>query len=191
MQDKKESGFTIIEVLFSALLTALLLAGSFYALSTGELSGTLSFAKADLQAEVRRTLDWIVKDVRQTVSWEVANNSPSGIHIKFRQVEGWDTANNILLMSTNFIEYSYDSASSTMTRKSLDAGGNVLQSWLFNNITASPFYTRDATGNIVTLNSTDLLTSRKLIASISGQKQVRGALNTGCSLSEEIKIRNE
>lgn len=191
MRNRREGGFTIIEVLFGALFTGLMLAGFFYALSTGELSSTLSSAKADLQAEVRRTMDWIVKDVRQTVSWDMANNSPSDAHIKFRQVDGWDTVNNLLSMSANSVEYSYDAASEKITRKSLDSGGNVLQVWTFNNITASPFYTRDATGSVVALNSTDLLTSGKLIASISGQKQVRGSLNTSCSLSEEIKIRNE
>ena len=185
------SGLTIIEVLFSALLSAVLIAGFFYALSTGEFSNTLSSAKADLQAQVRSNLDWITKDVRQTVSWEIANNGPSDSHIKFRQVEGWDISSGILLLSSNFVEYSYDLSLKTITRKSLDVAVNTLATWTFYNITSVPFYTLNAGGAIVALNSTDLLTSRKLIVAVSAQKQVRGLLNTSCSLTEEVKIRNE
>lgn len=36
-----------------------------------------------------------------------SNNGPSDSHIKFRQVEGWDISNGILLLSSNFVEYSY------------------------------------------------------------------------------------
>lgn len=187
----KISGLTIIEVLFSALLTGLLLAGFFYALSTGELSNTFSSAKADLQGEVRMMIDWIVKDARQTVSWDIANNNPSDTYIKFRQAQGWDTANNTLLLNSDFIEYAYDADAKTITRKGLDAVGNTIQSWVFDNIISSPFYTINSGGDIVSLNSTDLLTSRRLVVLISAQKQVRGALNTSCSLTGEIKIRNE
>lgn len=187
----KISGLTIIEVLFSALLTGLLLAGFFYALTTGELSNTFSSAKADLQAQVRMMMDWILKDARQTVSWDIANNNPSDTHIKFRQAQGWDTANNTLLLNSDFIEYAYDANAKTITRKGLDAAGNTIQSWVFDNIISSPFYTINSGGDIVSLNSTDLLTSARLVVLISAQKQVRGALNTSCSLTGEIKIRNE
>lgn len=185
------SGLTIIEALFSALLSAVLIAGFFYALSTGEFSNTLSSAKADLQAQVRRDLDWIIKDVRQTVSWDIANNGPSDSHIKFRQVEGWDIANNTFLLSSNFLDYSYDSAAKTITRRLQDGAGNVLESWIFYDIISAPFFTVNSAGAIVSLDPTDLLTSRKLIIVISGQKQVRGPLNTSCSLTGEVKIRNE
>lgn len=187
----KTSGLTIIEVLFSTLLIALLMSGFFYALSTGELSNTFSSAKADLQAEVRRTIDWIIKDVRQTVSWDIANNNPSDAYIKFRQAQGWDTTNNVLLLNSDFIEYVYDANAKTITRKGLDAGGNTIQAWTFNNIISPPFYTINSGGAVVALNSTDLLTSRRLVVVISAQKQVKGALNTSCSLTGEIKIRNE
>jgi hypothetical protein len=168
-----------------ALMTAI-----FFALSSGELSGTFNSARADLQGEIRRTLDWIVNDIRQTVSWEVANNSPSASYIKFRQVQGWNTATDTFLLSTEYITYTYDSGASTITRRLLDAGGNTLQSWTFNNIIQAPFGTLNSSGLTVPLNSGDLLTSRKIIVSISGQSQIRGRI-IDYALTEKVKIRNE
>jgi len=60
-----------------------------------------------------------------------------------------------------------------------------------NYIIQTPFYTRDTSNNIVALTSGNLLTSRKLVIVIVGQKQVRGALNASFTITEEVKIRNE
>jgi len=167
-----------------------LMSGIFFALSSGELSGTFSSARADQQGEVRRTLDWIVNDIRQTVSWEIANNSPSPEHIKFRQVEGWNTATDTFLLSANYIEYTFDINTNTVTRSLVDGSGNTLQSWVFNNIVQAPFSTINSSGLTVPLNSGDLLTSTKIVVLISGQNQIRGKTIT-YSLTEEVKIRNE
>jgi len=189
----KTDGITIVEVLFVAAIVSLIIAGLFYALNTGEFSGTFSSAKGEIQAQVRRTLDWIVKDVRQTVSWDIAdiNNSPSPTHIKFRQVLGWDTVSETYLLSNNYIEYSFDSALNTIIRRLSDTSNTTLQTWKLSNIIQPPFYTKDSFGSVVPLNSSDLLTSRRLIIKIAGQKQVRGPINTTASLTTEVKIRNE
>ncbi len=189
----KINGITIVEVLFVAVIASLLIAGLFYALNIGEFSGTFSSAKVQIQAEVRRTLDWIAKDVRQTVSWDIAdiNNSPSSTHIKFRQVLGWDTVSETYLLSNNYVEYSFDPTLNTITRRLSDTSNTTLQTWNLSNIIQPPFYTLDSSNNVVPLNSSDLLTSRRLIIKIAGQKQVRGSLNTTATLTTEVKIRNE
>jgi type II secretory pathway component PulJ len=186
-------GMTIVEAFCSAVISALIIGAMFYALSTGEYSKTVSSARVEVQAEARRTLDWIAKDVRQTVSWDMADasNSPSDSHIKFRKVEGWNATTELLLLSNNYTEYAYDSDSHTIMRRLSDSDNNTLGEWTLNNIVQPPFYTRDSSESIVSLNSGDLLTSRKLIIDIVGQKQIRGSLNATATLTEEVKIRNE
>lgn len=183
-------GFTVTEVLFAAFILSVITAILLYAISAGQVSFTLGSARSLLQAEVRRSIDWIVRDSRQSISWEIADNSPGPDHIKFRQVTGWDTANNTFLLSNYYIEYSYDSAAKTITRRTSDLSDNTIGSWILNYVTVSPFFTLNSSGNVVALNPGDLLTSKKLVISISGQTQVIGAQVTNYSLTEEVGIRN-
>lgn len=193
----KSSGFTIIEALLSSVLLAAIFSALFLTLSIGQLSNPVNSARAELQDHARRLLFWIARDVRDTSSGEIAANSPSSDHIKFRQVEGLDTSTGYYILSSGYIEYVYDSTNKKITRNTLDALGNVLQSWVFENITGSPFFTRDSFGAVVALNSSYLLSSKKLIVDINVEKSVcevkvnQGCLNLTFSLSEEIKIRNE
>ncbi|MFH0827324.1 MAG: hypothetical protein V1923_05535 [Candidatus Omnitrophota bacterium] len=186
-------GFTLVEVFCSAIVISFIVGVLFYALSSGEYSRSVSAAKIDVQSEVRRSMDWITRDVRQAVSWDIADasNSPSDTHIKFRRVEGWNLTSDLLLLSTNFTEYTYDSSNYTVTRRMSDSSNNTIQTWILNNIQQAPFYTLDGSGGIVSLNGGDLLTSRKLIVLINGSKPIKGSLNATSVLTEEVKIRNE
>jgi len=186
----REKGFTLVEVIFVVLITGFIITALFYAMNAAQLSYTLNSTRADLQAEVRRTMDWIVRDVHQAVSWEIANNSPSPSYIKFRQVTGWDTVNKTFLLSNNYIEYIYYPDSSTIIRRKSDLNNNTIGTWTLNYVTASPFFTINSSGAIVPLNNNDLLTSKQLVITISGQKQVIGAQNTTYTLTEEVQIRN-
>jgi prepilin-type N-terminal cleavage/methylation domain-containing protein len=184
------NGFTIIEVLFVCAILAIIMAIFLYTMSAGQVSFSANSAKAELQAEVRRSIDWIIKDVHQSVSWEIANNNPTSSYIKFRQVTGWDTVNNTFLLSDYYIEYNYDATAKTITRRTSDLNNSTIGSWTLNYVTASPFFTINSSGAIVGLNKSDLLTSKKLIITVSGLKQVLGAQNTTYSLTEEVMIRN-
>ncbi|MCM8795185.1 MAG: hypothetical protein NC928_00620 [Candidatus Omnitrophica bacterium] len=184
-------GLTLVEVLVVAFIWLIVIAALFMVLNIGYFSNDISSTKMDLQSEVRRVIDCIIKDVRQAVSWEMANNNPSVNYIKFRQVEGVDTSTGDIEFSSNYIEYIYDANLSKITRRLLYSNGEVIQSMEFNNIIKAPFSTRDPTnGEIVPLESETLLNSRKLIVEISGQRQVRGTLNIDFTLKGEIKIRN-
>ncbi|OGX46671.1 MAG: hypothetical protein A3G38_00710 [Omnitrophica WOR_2 bacterium RIFCSPLOWO2_12_FULL_51_8] len=193
MRKNSPQGLTLLESFFAVAILGAVIAILFLSFSAGELSQAASSVKLELQAQARRLSDWIGNDARQAVSWEIADagNSPDSAHIKFRQVVGWDTVANNYLLSTNYVEYAYDSGQGSVTRKILDPGGGVIQSWNFDYVVQPPFYTRDPANNPVALNSSDLLTSRRLITTIVLQKTIRGGLSTGFSMSNEVKIRNE
>lgn len=186
----KIRGFTLVETLFVAFILSVITGIFFYAVNAVQLSFTIGSAKNNLQSEVRRTIGWIVKDARQTVSWDIANNNPTPSYIKFRQVTGWDTTNNTFLLSNYSIEYVYNSFNNTITRRTSDLSNNTIGTWIFNDVIASPFFTINSSGSIVPLNNSDLLTSKQLIITISGESQVQGMQNTTYSLTEGVQIRN-
>ena len=186
----KVSGFTLIETLIVGLIVTIVFGIILYAVNVGQVSFTLSSARANLQSEVRRTIGWIIKDTRQAVSWDMANNNPTPSYIKFRQVVGWDTTNNALLLSNYYIEYTYNSINNTITRRTSDLSNNTIGIWILNDVISQPFFTVNSSGSVVPLNQSDLLTSKQLIITISGQGQVSGNQNTTYALTEEVQIRN-
>lgn len=186
----KAKGFTLVEVLFITLILGGIMGVFFYAMNAVQISSALSSARSGLQSEVRRAIGWIIKDTRQSVSWDIANNNPASDYIKFRQVTGWDIANNTFLLSDYYIEYTYSSADNTIVRRTSDLSNNTIGTWTLNNIIAAPFFTVDSLGDIVPLNDSDLLTSKQLIITISGQSQAGGAQSTTYSLTERVQIRN-
>lgn len=96
----KIRGFTLVETLFVVFILSVIIGLFFYAVSVVQLNFNVSSERNNLQSEVRRIIGWIIKDVRQTVSWDIANNNPAPGYIKFRQVTGWDTTNNVFLLSS-------------------------------------------------------------------------------------------
>lgn len=186
----KLRGFTLMETLLALFILGVIIGAFFYAENAVRVSFNLSSSRVNLQSEVRRTIGWIIKDVRQAVSWDIANNAPAPSYIKFRQVTGWDTVLNTFLLSDYNIEYIYNSTNRTITRRVSDLSNNTTGTWVLNDIVAPPFYTINSSGSIVSLNNSDLLTSKQLIITISGQSQVTGAQDTTYSLTEEVQIRN-
>jgi len=186
----KIRGFVLIELLFITLILGVIIGVFFYALNTVQLSFTLSSARGNLQSEVRRTIGWIIKDARQAVSWDIANNNPAPSYIKFRQVTGWDTVNNTFLLSNYYIEYMYNGIDKTIIRRTSDLGDHTIGLWTLHDVVAVPFSTINSSGNIVPLNNSDLLTSKQLVITISGQGHVSATQETTYSLTEEVQIRN-
>ncbi|TRZ96160.1 hypothetical protein D4R78_01525 [bacterium] len=192
-----QGGFTIIEALLCTLFITIIFSALFLTLNIGQLSSPANAAKIELRDNLRRLLDWITRDVRNTSRGEIAANNPSADYIKFRQVQGMDTQTGYYILSSDYIEYAYNSIDQKITRNLLDSSGNVLQSWEFGGITQSPFYTRDSLGALVVLSQGLLLNSGILIVDIRAEKQVcevrinQNCLNLTLALSGEIKIRNE
>jgi len=189
MSRRKTKGFTLIELLVVFFILGIILSGLLVSLNVGELSFPLSSAKSDLQAKARLAMKWITKDVRQTTTWDIANNNPTTSYIKFRQVTGLNTTSGDYLLSDDYIEYIYDSNSNRITRNSVDGGGVATRTLAIGNIIEAPFYTRYDT--VEEMDEGDLQTNGKLIVVIKGQKQIRGSLNVSSTLTAEVKIRNE
>jgi hypothetical protein len=183
----KKRGLSILEALVVSFLMVVVFMALFLSLSTGEFSFSVSIAKADLQAKVRRVMDWIVKDVRQTNLIQINNNDPSINHIRFKKVTGIDNSIGNYTLSSDYVDYDYDSMSGNLTRSEINEVGTTLKSWIFSNITQSPFYTAQG----VPLAPGGILTNKKLIIVISAQNQARGSLILDQTLTEEVKIRNE
>ena len=164
--------FTIVEILVSALILSVITAGLFMVLNIGEFSNSVSSSKLGLQEKTRRVINWITKDVRQTVGSEIANNDPSSSHIKFKLCLGHDGVSRQL--SSYYIEYTYDGNLDRLTR----TDHNTAQTWNFDNIIAEPFDTSALADNVLGITITTL-------------KQRAGLPDISCSLSSRIKIRNE
>lgn len=189
----KNAGVTIVELLFAALITGILVSIILFSFTAGERSLSISAVKIDTQSEARRALDWVVNDAREAVVWELASaaNTPSSAHIKFRKVAGWNTTSDTFLLANNYTQYTYNATSDKLIRQTLDLSNNTLGSWQMNNIVAPPFFTRDAGGGIVSLDSANLLASRVLIVAIDTQDTFRSSELVNTSLISEVKIRNE
>jgi len=188
----KKSGFTLVEVMITAFILAMIFGALFSTLNIGYISTPVSLKKLELQAKVRRYLDWIVKDVRQAVnssaSGGIRSTEPTTSKIKFKPVIGFDdTATDKRELSGDFIEYAYDANAQKIIRRIVDSGGNILQTWEFTDIIEAPFYT-DYTNR--ELNGSDLQTKGITIV-ITARQQVRGGITIQQTIQEKVKIRNE
>jgi Tfp pilus assembly protein PilV len=184
----KKRGLSLIEVFVSSGILSLLLAALFIGLTSGQLSSTVSSAKADLQGKLRLIMAWIVKDVRQTDIIEINSNVPSVDHLKFKKVTGIDNITGNYTVGSDYTEYNYNSTSGVLTRSEINGSTGAIQhSVPFNNITQSPFYTAPAVPLVVG----GILNSKKLIIVIAGETRVRNSLTLNLTLTEEAKIRNE
>jgi prepilin-type N-terminal cleavage/methylation domain-containing protein len=168
-EDKK--GFTLVEVLVVAFILAIIVLAFSKVLNVGNLANPISSTKLLVQQEVRNVLDWIVKDVRQTSSYQINNNNPSVNHIKFKTCVGHDGTN--LLWSNDFIEYTYDVSSETLTRLDYSSGNT----WQFYDIVASPFDTSELVDNVLSVT-------------VAVEKTARGLIKPSASLTMEVKLRN-
>jgi prepilin-type N-terminal cleavage/methylation domain-containing protein len=195
----KKSGFTFLEVMLVAFIIAMLFTALFQVLNVGQLTNIASTERTYLQSEVRRAMDWIVRDVRQSLTdcpvgdGGINNNHPSDAYIKFKKVLTYNITSNNITLDDNFIEYAYNANTHLIKRRRLDAEGDETgnpSNWTFYNITEPPFYTRDRnTGVISPLSATGIVSNQNLVVNITGQR-VRGALNLNLALREEVKIRN-
>jgi len=191
---ENKRGFTIVEVLVAAFVGAAMVSVTFYIFMTGTTLHDISSTKVLAQSEARRASDWISRDLRQAVGWDLVNNTPGPAHIKFRPVFGPDIASGVgYQLDANYIEYDYDINSQKLTRNLLDSTGAVLNSWEFNDIMSQPFFLRDISGNLIALNKNDLMamTRKRIVTLISVTKISNRGLNITVSLAAETTIRDE
>lgn len=195
----KARGITLNEVVVVASILTIVMAAFLSAMIVGAQAWVINAGSMELQSEVRRAAEWIAKDVRQARRVDIASSAydPTSAHIKFQPVVGYNPAGSgDVVLGANFIEYTYDAGSKTLTRADSGSGN----SWVFNNIAQAPFYTRkdnqDGTYPIVVIDpenpGTDspVLQSGNLVIKIQGEKQTQSGKNISYALTEEVKIRN-
>lgn len=161
----------------------------FAALSVGDSSIAVNSEKVALQAKVRTVSDWIARDLRGAISWEINANNPSAVYIKLNQWD-WDASAHTWALGPTFIEYSYNTAARALTRRRIDSSGNVLESAVFTEIMCAPFYTAYVDEGNNQFDTSALLAQRMLVVVIRSDHMVRGARNLSCTLVSEVKIRN-
>ncbi len=186
-------------MLFASIITVIVFGGLFLSLNSGEFSELINSAKSEVFFEARGAVDAVTRDVREAVIWDIAdsaNSNPGPTHLKFRKVTGWNITSEALILGNSYVEYSYDPTAMRLTRTLLDAANNTVQVngvnqvQYFFNITQSPFFTRDGSGNEVTMSSGDLLSSGRVIVSITARKQVTADKEVQAVIKSEVKIRN-
>lgn len=187
----KRSGFSLIELAIASLILLVISACLFMTLNIGQLSFPVISTKIEVQSKVRLAMDWILKDLRQAISWNIASdpNNPTVDHLKFN-LWTWNSVTNTWDLSNSYIEYIYDANSKTLTRTRVENGQTMVLE--FSDLDDSPFYTTYVVVNDPSnvLEAVQLRNNRKLIIVLKGLKNVRGTLNVPFNLKAEVKIRN-
>ncbi|GAG07732.1 unnamed protein product, partial [marine sediment metagenome] len=65
MLDKKDSGFTLVEIMIVVVIFSLLIGTIFIVLATGKTSFQIGNVRMELQQDLRRGMDWITAELRQ------------------------------------------------------------------------------------------------------------------------------
>ncbi len=187
---RRTKSLTLVETLLAVSIFMVVLMGFMASLSLGEVFFPLNSANVDMRSNVRVAINWIVKDARQAVNWDIANNNPGSSHLKFRRVNGLNIDTGEYLLDEDYIEYNYDASSFKIVRNLVNSEGNIIRSWEFNNINQAPFYTQH-NEEVQEFNENSFRDNGKLIVIISGQKEIRGEMNADFSLRSDVKVRNE
>lgn len=183
--------FTLIEVLFAALIGAFIVGVLFYILNLGSQINQVSSRKIMLQSQARRITDWIAQDLRETVRYSIKNNNPTNAHIRFQRVLGRGVVEGTYQLEVNYIDYTYDSGLHRLTRSIVTDTGVLANtapnpnSWFFNDIMTEPFSTRDDAGSSLDLDAVSEI--KRVVVLIKVQNQTGEEV----SLTSEVKIRNE
>ena len=162
----------------------------FVVLNVGNLSNTIGGAKLEVQQEVRRAMDWIIMDLRNTDRMRLLVRDDTGDPLTENQFNrfsngvivtnplfniciGYSVSGN--LWSSYQLQYSFDVSNQNIIRTRIpDLGTNTF--WTFNHITNLTF-------TKIGLNS--------LLVEIVGQKTAIGTIAPTFTLQEEVKLRNE
>jgi type II secretory pathway component PulJ len=179
-------GFTILEVFLISVLMIWIITAVTSVLQIGEFSNTVSTARIELQQEVRRAMDTMITDLRQTsrekLSVELANgslpffsdlsNDTAFTDPLFKVCLGYNSSAKAVNWSSNEIGYTFNASNNVIVR----TDNSTSQAWQFNNISDLEFRKLDV--NLLGIN-------------ITGEKVARGNLRPTFSLQAEVRLRNE
>lgn len=171
-----------------AFILLIVIAALVVTLNIGDLSHKVGEAKLDAQQNVRRAMEWMIRDLRQTNRMQLEVTDQLGERKQFNLLSNGDIFTEplfnlcqdyILLLGEwkvdwgNYqIGYSFDATNQRIIRTRSDTN----QAWYFNYIDA------------LTFEKIDL---NLLRVTITGKKTARGQIEPTFTLEEEVKLRNE
>lgn len=186
----RSCGFSMVEILVTSAIFLVIVGGLYLTVNMTYVPASITGTKLELQQEVRRATEMMVRDIRQTsrVKFNVtdtttgdemffanvsASNGTFSAPIRFYQCLGYNaTAADHRNWTTTVIEYIVDSVNGTIIRRDYETN----QTLSFRNID----------------NLTFTKTSQNQFnVNITASAQARGSIVPAVSLETEVKLRNE
>jgi len=119
-------GFSLVEVLVTILIFALVAGASYMALNSGMRSWRVNNIRVELQQELRKAMDWMSEDLRQSGSSPTVMNVPADdvwyTSVTFKKVTG--VSGNAPTWSAGSYQYRRGGTGGTQLER-VDDGGAV------------------------------------------------------------------
>jgi len=93
---KESAGFTLTEILVAVSLYSLIAVACFVAFITGNRSWQVNKAQLEIQQELRKAMDWMIEDLRQSGSSAIVDVPSDGVwynSLTFKMAEGINNGN--------------------------------------------------------------------------------------------------
>lgn len=173
IKNNSKSGFTLVETMVTVLLFTFLFGASFAILISGSDAWEINKAKVELQQELRKTMDWMKQDLRQTGDAGIVNVPDDDIWydaITFSTAAG--VSGGSIVWSADVIRYTLDAGVNQIHRV-LGSDDKLIAS----NITSLQIRRPSSTPNIVEV-------------AIEAQTDTPKGVTISDSADFEVKIRN-
>jgi len=170
---QKSVGFTLVEILVAVSLYSLIAAACFVAFITGNRSWQVNKVQLEIQQELRKAMDWMIEDLRQSGSSAIVDVPSDGVwynSITFKMAEGINNGN---ISWSGDVQYALGGTNSNQLLR--QTGGE--EKILAQNITTLQF--RRQTG-----------TPKSLEVSLTAQKTTPEGQVLNQDLNFQIKLRN-
>ncbi len=182
----KQKSFSLIEVLVATAISVVIFGAIFMVLNMGEFSNRVGAVRIDLQQEVRRALDWMIRDFRQTNTTQMTVGGGSAVFSDL-------TDGDIFTDPQFFLCSGYNTATSTVTwgdeiSYSIvpDPADPPRQMIVRNNLTTgTQLIFRHITGLVFSK-----LAANQLSIDITGQRVAPRSPPQNLVLSEYVRLRN-
>ncbi len=193
---RNNKSFTLVEIMIVTAISTVLFGAIFLALNTGENTNTIGNANLDLQQEVRRVLDWMIRDFRQTRGNIMTATDSAGtvgvIYNNIGSAAGTDQtfSDPIVPLCTGYVigagatfdhqvTYAYDAVNQKVTRTFTNLITGEQFQFFFNHIS-----------NLVFTRIDDYMMHIDIAGQIIAKRGPAGNQVKNVALAEELKFRN-
>lgn len=176
----------MVEMMATVLIFLIIIGGLVLVLNMSYLPDSITRTKLELQPEVRRAMQMMTRDLRQTSRMKLGVINATGVAMQFAELTdnttfsspafnlctGYNQTAEAISWSDTNIGYAFNATTNRVTRT--DYATN--QELHFNNIQSIVFTKTD---------------TNELEINITAQKVARGAIAPAVSLETGVKLRNE